>query len=505
MVQSDLQLFSEERSDPVRPEVVAGLSPRAAEKRGARLRKRLPLTLGSCATKTRARRDRNYRIPPAVALLTLVGAAVWAGVKPQLTVSPDGTGALGTLSTTGAVKQTHPFFQSLGTNGRSCGTCHDAAAGFSFTPEMAQHRFEVSGGDDPLFRPNDGSNSPTADVSTLEARRSAYSMLLTRGVLRIGLPIPAGAEFTLDSIQDPYGFASAAELSLFRRPLPAANLKFNPQVMWDGRESDGGKTLGQALATQAQNATLGHAQGAVPLQNPALAQIVQFEKGLFAAQYQDGSAGRLDQHSGKAGPARLSTQAYKAGINNPFGKAKFNKQVFTLFSAWSNLGHAPVGSAIATRESIARGQKLFNTREFKISNVAGLNDVLARPVITGTCGTCHNAPNVGTRSVAGLMDIGLDADILPILPDQPRYMLRNTATNETFLSTDPGRALITGKWADLNKFKVPGLRALAARAPYFHNGSARTLDAVVDFYVRRFGISLRPEEASDLAAFLSAL
>src|SRR5262249_39100272 len=49
-----------------------------------------------------------------------------------------------------------------------------------------------------------------------------------------------------------------------------------------------------------------------------------------------------------------------------------------------------------------------------------------------------------------------------------------------------GRALVTGRCEDIGKFKVPTLRALAARAPYFHNGSAATLEDVVEFYDRRF-------------------
>jgi hypothetical protein len=42
-------------------------------------------------------------------------------------------------------------------------------------------------------------------------------MLLNKAVIARRPPIPAGAEFSLDSVDDPYGFASASELSLFRR------------------------------------------------------------------------------------------------------------------------------------------------------------------------------------------------------------------------------------------------------------------------------------------------
>jgi cytochrome c peroxidase len=62
-------------------------------------------------------------------------------------------------------------------------------------------------------------------------------MLLNKALIRIGIGIPSGAEFSLVSVDDPYNFASAQELSLFRRPLPTSNLKFLTDVMWDGRET----------------------------------------------------------------------------------------------------------------------------------------------------------------------------------------------------------------------------------------------------------------------------
>lgn len=125
----------------------------------------------------------------------------------------------------------NPFFAALGTNGRTCASCHDETAGWSLTPAVVQSRFDATGGEDPVFRAVDGATSPDTDVSTLAARQSAYALLLGRGLIRVGKPIPDGADFTLASVSDPYGFASAAELSLFRRPLPSTNLRFLSQIM----------------------------------------------------------------------------------------------------------------------------------------------------------------------------------------------------------------------------------------------------------------------------------
>jgi cytochrome c peroxidase len=88
----------------------------------------------------------------------------------------------------------------------------------------------------------------------------------------------------------------------------------------------------------------------------------------------------------------------------------------------------------------------------------------------------------------------------------PLYTLCQLADPKTCVqTTDPGRALISGKYADVGKFKGPVLRALPARAPYFHNGSAKDFDAVLDFYDERFGMNLTDDERHDLIAFLRAL
>ena len=88
----------------------------------------------------------------------------------------------------------------------------------------------------------------------------------------------------------------------------------------------------------------------------------------------------------------------------------------------------------------------------------------------------------------------------------PVIKLRQKADPTKEISTtDPGRALVTGKWADIGKFKGPILRGLSARAPYFHNGSAESLKDVVEFYNVRFGMGLTEREKADLAAFLSTL
>src|SRR6185295_11136457 len=140
------------------------------------------------------------------------------------------------------------------------------------------------------------------DVSTVETRRAAYSMLLSRGVFRVGMGVPEGAEFVVEGVDDPYGFADTGRLSLFRRPLPTTNLAFLSTLMWDGRETFEGQALHFDLAHQANGATLGHAQAAEGLTPEQQAAIVAFEVSLFTAQFRDSQAGELTAAGADGGP-----------------------------------------------------------------------------------------------------------------------------------------------------------------------------------------------------------
>ena len=426
-------------------------------------------------------------------------------------------GILRTITLDGkALNAKGPFFQSLGTNGRSCGSCHIARTGWTISPGEVQDRFDETDGLDPIFRTNDGSNSPKANVRTEKARRAAYSMLLSKGVIRVGLPIPASAEFELVKVEDPYNYASARELSLFRRPLPSTNLRFLTGVMWDGRESFPGLGTTPILSTatsdqnleallgdllhQANDATTGHAQGMALTPDLADA-IVRFEINLSTAQVFDWSAGPLNSDGAKGGPENLAMQAFHVTINDVLGAdtsgAAFEPHAMTLFDPWAQ-------SRDRDRKAIARGAALFGSTRINITGVGGLNDALGLPSIPGSCTTCHDSPNVGNHSVALPIDIGI-TDASRRTPDMPLYTLRNRSTGKTRQTTDPGRALLTGKWADIGKFKGPVLRGLASRPPYFHDGSAANFDEVIDFYNTRFNIGFTKQEKEDLIAFLNAL
>lgn len=478
---------------------------------------------------------------PSVTLATMSSssadiAPVPAPPKPQ----PNEEGAALTVTSAGFIDTGNPFFKPLG-NGRACATCHQQAAGWSISPDGLAARFDASGGTDPIFRLVDGANSPEAATGTLDQKRLAYSMLLTKGLIRVGMPVPAGAEFTLVRSDDPYDYASARELSLFRRPLPTTNLKLAASVMWDGRETIvdpaspvcivGARParcfapLDASLLRQANSAVRGHAEAARDLSAAEQRAIVDFESALFTAQIVSKDAGNLTDAGALGGPQRLAAQDFYFGINDVEAGdyrtlAPFNRNAMAMFGAWRNLAAppppppapgrgrpvapAPPSALDVARASVARGEAIFNTRPFNITRVAGFNDELRLPLQRGTCTSCHDAPNSGAHSVARLFNTGV-ADGALRTADLPLYTLRNNATGETVQTSDPGSAMVSGRWRDIGKVKTPNLRGLEARSPYFHNGSAREIEDVVAFYDRRFRIGLSPQEAADLAAFLKVL
>ncbi len=503
---------------------------------------------------------RNRRWALVLGILGMASVASAAVILPNLFPLSDPTGMVSTYNDMGPIDQSskNPFFQSLGTNGRSCGTCHIAGDAFGLSSDSIRRTFYRTHGHDPLFAAVDGANCP--DNTSNDA--NAHSLLLKNGLIRVGMQVPANAQFKIQAYRDPYGCAVVTEpksgvqtVSVYRRPLPTTNLRFLSAVMFDGRETLQPLTSATTFQTnltadlmhQSMDATLIHAQASSA---PTVAQqtaIVNFELGLTSAQVFDYQAGWLNRHGGLGGAMALYNQEYHPGINDPLGADPngnpFNSSSFTLYSAWENAqGEDFRGSdereRAEYRREIAAGEKLFNTRTAVITSVRGLNDNAALAKALGTtlpiaqfngfCTTCHDTPNVGNHSLPLALDIGTGHDPSvetdPLIangvsqlsfPDLPVFEITGCPNPfadpsqppapYTILTTDPGKALVTGLCSDVARTKGPVLRGLAARAPYFHNGAARNLSEVIDFYNQRFQMNFTKEEKEELIAFLNSL
>jgi hypothetical protein len=374
-------------------------------------------------------------------------------------------------------------------------------------------------------------------------------------LIRIATPVPAGAEFSISVVHDPYGCALQVDptthvltASVYRRPLPSANLSFLSAVMFDGRETIAPLTnaatfdanLRADLTHQALDATMGHAQASAPPTDAQLSAIVDFELGLYSGQLWDNRAGMLTDNGAAAGPMNLAGQLYYPGINDTLGGdpngIPFTPVSMTLYASWEAAANSRrtddrFGNSRrnAARAEIAAGEKLFNSAPMTITNVRGLNDnpALKNPTaFAGTCATCHDTPNIGHHSLPLPLDIGvshssnLNYETDPTIaaavrelsePDLPVFIISgcanpfNPGQQASFYTSDPGKALISGHCADFNRVKGPILRGLAARAPYFHNGAAANLNELVNFYNQRFQMALSEKQKGELVAFLNSL
>jgi hypothetical protein len=323
-------------------------------------------------------------------------------------------------------------------------------------------------------------------------------------VTRFTRTIPATAEFTVTAVSDPSGFSTTTSFLNFRRPTPTANeSKVSSVLNTSGPTQD----IGAQLASLMNGAAGLHEQRDVT-NNPVPTDVRNagrdFMFGVFFAQISDNAAGRLDAGGALGGPTNLSTFPFTLGMNDP-AQPGFNPKVFNIFDAWETYAvNARHGYCQAdARAAIYRGQEVFNFNQFQISGVNGFNDVLGQATVTGTCSTCHNVPNVGGHSVIRMMDIGT-SDPQNADPLLPLVTVQNKTTGETRTLSDLGRGL-SGRWVDLGGFRVPPLRGLAAQAPYFHDGQAKTIKDAIKYHEQRFNIDLSHGRRADLEAFLGAL
>ncbi len=440
----------------------------------------------------------TYRAALGAPLPAIIGNETLPTTVPAKGTDSNSAGTLGFISRTGAARTVgageHPFFKSLGSNGRSCGTCHQPSQAMSVSVSHIRARFNRFGVRDPIFAPVDGANCPTL-VPASETRasrfyggrrgrgsdsRKARSLLLNDGLFRIFMPPAATRDFKIEVVKDPYGcntpgnpHASTSDgndgangsggtipiYSMYRRPLIGMALDFKTEflsfgppgglsgnIMWDGREP--------TLFSQALSATLGHAQrdnrptseggqGTLTVDSDEIKNIVEYEVGFFAAQIRDKKAGALDKGGATGGPQHLKTSVEEEGVifldlsqNPPVAKLPFDE-----FDGWAS-------SKSKHQQSIARGQALFNGTapndrgKFTLGEVAGFNDAFpgapTDPVPGSTCATCHNGVAGGSDIIqASQRNIGTAGDFAsrlgsPLRSDLPVFKITCTGDKPPF-------------------------------------------------------------------------
>ena len=380
---------------------------------------------------------------------------------------------------------------------------------------------------DPTFAAPETNGKPVQTLSMYRRPRIAGNLMyvqITRSDVDNGGATPPAAPTTELSLANPNPATDPIQPVPPPNPIPPLQVDsfvidpgtgraISGNIMWDGREP--------TLEHQATDATLGHAQATNAPTDTQVAAMVAFELGIFNAQVWDAWAHQLNEAGAVGGPIYLSDGT--PGLPAPVAGA-----TFPLFDSWSSL--PATADRAAQRASVARGEVIFETRTFSINGVAGLTNIGGvKAQQLGTCSSCHNQVNTGNNSfVAAQHDIGIGGTspapgAPPVTPPPPNtfpqpstllpiFELDCTASGKTtvyqgpkVVTNDPGLAIITGKCADIGRFTVPQLRGLAARAPYFSDGSAATLLDVVSFYNTRFSMGLSGQDELDLVAFLRSL
>jgi cytochrome c peroxidase len=260
-----------------------------------------------------------------------------------------------------------------------------------------------------------------------------------------------------------------------RRNAPSLyNLAFQPSLFWDGRE--------HSLEAQVWSPLLARNEMANPSKEAVLERLTSIPayESAFAAHYDQGLTAQT---------VGLALAAYQRALisgNSPFDR--------WYFASAKNTGDFS--------SKAARGFDVFKTQGCQSCHTVGGKYALF------TDGDFHNTGTGLLREERGIMP--KQVQVAPGVFVTPRVDVET----ETFI--DKGRQEVTGRSEDRWRYRTPSLRNVALTAPYMHDGSIRSLEAVVKFYVQGGGqdpdqdqrirpLDITAEEQEALVEFLRTL
>jgi hypothetical protein len=360
------------------------------------------------------------------------------------------------------------IFPNVKTNGRGCASCHVPTGGFTLSPAFTQALF-ANNPTDPLI------TGAMADAGPDVTQAEILAKLQADALIRINLTNPwydPKLGNAPDNPKDlrfwravPTALNSGRARSLFYTK-PGTRTGAKGTIMWDLREP--------TLEQQAVDASRGHAQAVGFFSRNLAVDIAEHERKDLAIP--------ASLYTKPPTPPRVDPRHTNPG--DPF----FGAPLFDPATANQQF----LASVPLTPGSAAwRGFQLF----------CGTRD---RPA----CITCHNMPEtlaggtVVNRS-AGVSELNaMGFPLVTLRLKDAKGMWHDVTT------ADPGVAITTGRYEDLNTFKVPQLRGLAKFDRFFHDNHARTLHDAVKHYKdalpAMFG-DLKGHEINDIAAFLAIL
>ncbi len=441
----------------------------------------------------------------------------------NLGLTADQTGIDNTL----ALFQGQSSMVGVGTivsNGRSCATCHrpDLRDGNGVVTDVIHlgmpHALPVSSvvpTSDPLF------TGHTADDS-------GHPQGLTNLDTHALIAIKPGRFNPLLDYNDPF-----RELTVWRKVVRFINNAFTIGFTTDGRARDIQETTRGAIFSHTQ------------LFDERFDDLLRSPNPLFPA-----GPPNFEERS-----RNISAFIETATIDPPQLKAFLNPADPTLNPQCSNDPGAYCTPADCRRTTGSSTCNLYNVLvndPFFTVSIQTEQQERGRDLFQKNCMSCHNTPNVfsNIEHVPGnplnfaprfghtfdvgvaqrnLFQLDFRAFVCTTPPTSPPTacpsraltqltlpLAREDGTTVNFVvQADPGTAGSTGRYEDLYRFKVPQLRRVSQLGPYFHDNTAPTLEAVVDYFSsddynnsadgRKSPIHLGPQEKADLVAFLKVL
>jgi cytochrome c peroxidase len=237
--------------------------------------------------------------------------------------------------------------------------------------------------------------------------------------------------------------------------------------------------------------TIGDGQKELGRHSPTI-----INSGYFEVQMWDGRKKTLeDQASGPIGADVEMNQDYDELVRELKALPAYVTRFDNVFGK-NSLSINNIAKAIATFErSVVSKNAPYDKYWAGDKNAMSASAINGMNVFFGKakCSICHNGP---VFSDSGFHNIGVKA-AGPLKVDLGRY-------NETKDDFDKGG------------FKTPGLRDITKSAPYMHNGTEATLEAVIEFYDRGGDakenlspfitpLGLTSQEKKDMVEFLKAL
>jgi cytochrome c peroxidase len=388
-----------------------------------------------------------------------------------------------------AVARGHAAFNQrnlhqLGGNGRSCADCHMPTENFQLSPAAArarldtllERRLEDPGADDPLFRPVDAD-----DFRTNGEDASDYSNLVENGLVRVTMRLPLNVKLlapvtdqpmeqdfvdlwrAVPSVLDVAITGPDGVLPIHPPPVPVRGAIMGQDPFGPNRQ--GGYQIDARFGTlqeQARAALIAHAQISVEPPQRMLDDLAVFQQTLFSSRGVESLASEI-----LTGTTVFSDPDPELNDLEIQGKIVFNRACAQCHGSTLHPGTSTPEAGPTFLRPIRRYHNILAT--------------FPRP-----------APEFGP----GPPRLERNAR-------KYRITLANGATND-FITSDPGRLLLTGQIADLNMMDVPNLRGIGRTAPYFHNNSAATLEEMLDHYDAFFKNVARTVPPPGLPAVLSS-